>query len=217
MNIFYEYEGIFGKAETAHLNRTMDEFLELSSTIRGKLDKQAYLLDKYISMILEGTNAALVQEAAEQGFAMSGELPRLCLSVMDGTNDGKEHPLYERILEYICSHPLPYQERATKLDLYHIALFRDFVEYATGQFYDRQKEKQRAVYDIVYLRDLYRKIGAIVEDESLMERLNLLLRQRFLIVTPMAAFLQGMTNDLLYSLTSRDVETNFLAIQLLDQ
>lgn len=215
MNIFYEYGGIFGKAETAHLNRTMEEFLQLSSTIRGKLGKQAYLLDKYISMILEGTNATLVQEAAEQGFAMSGELRRLCHSVMDGTEDDKEHPLYEKAREYICSHPLPYQEQATKLDLYHIALFSDLMEYATKQYHDRQKEKQRAVYDIVYLRDLYRKIGTIIEDEGLMEQLNLLLRQRFLIVTPMVAFLQGMTNDLLYSLTSQDIETNHYSFQLL--
>jgi hypothetical protein len=40
---------------------------------------------------------------------------------------------------------------------------------------------------------------------------HMLLRQRFLIITPMEGFLQGLTNDLLYSLTSR---TGRLAVQL---
>ena len=47
-----------------------------------------------------------------------------------------------------------------------------------------------------------------------MEKLNLLLRQRFLIVTPMAGFLQGITNDLLEDLTERDVETGKQAVRL---
>ena len=47
-----------------------------------------------------------------------------------------------------------------------------------------------------------------------MEHLNLLLRQRFLIITPMEGFQQGLTNDLLYSLTSRDIETGRLAVHL---
>jgi hypothetical protein len=47
-----------------------------------------------------------------------------------------------------------------------------------------------------------------------MEKLNLLLPQRFLIVTPMAGCLQGMTNDLLEDLTERDVETGKQAVRL---
>jgi len=47
-----------------------------------------------------------------------------------------------------------------------------------------------------------------------MERLNLLIRQRFLIVTPMAAFLQGLTTDLLLNLTCRDPESDKQIFQL---
>jgi hypothetical protein len=61
---------------------------------------------------------------------------------------------------------------------------------------------------------LYRTLTAILGDEEDLERLNLLLRQRFLLVTPMAGFLQGLTNDLIYYLTSRDIETSRLAVQL---
>lgn len=214
MNTFYEYEAIIGKAETAYLERTLQEFFELAAAVRRKLGKQDYLLDKYISMILEGANATLLYSAAESGFGVSSELRHLCLAVMDGKTDCAEHPLYEKAQAYIAAHPLNYQERCTKLNLYCIALANDFLEYAAGKYYQQQNEAQRAVFDIVYLRDLYRKIGALLGSEEPLEQLNLLLRQRFLIITPMDGFLQGLTNDLLYSLTSRDVETSRLAVQL---
>jgi len=70
------------------------------------------------------------------------------------------------------------------------------------------------VFDIVDLRDLYREIGAMLGGEEELERLNLLFRQRFLIVTPMAGFLQGLTGDLLYCLTYRDAETRKLTARL---
>lgn len=214
MNTFYEYEGIIGKAETAHLGRTLQECFELAAAVRRKLGKQDYLLDKYISMILEGVNATLLYSAAESGFSASSELRHLCLAVMDRKTDCTEHPMYEKAQAYIAAHPLEYQERCTKLNLYCIALASDFLEYAADKYDQQQKEVQRAVFDIVYLRDLYRKIGALLGSEEPLEQLNLLLHQRFMLVTPMVAFLQGLTNDLLYALTSRDVETNRLAVQL---
>lgn len=67
MNTFYEYEDIFGRAETAHLNRSFAELFELAASIRRRLGRQAYLLDEYISLLLKGANATLIQSAAE-GF-----------------------------------------------------------------------------------------------------------------------------------------------------
>lgn len=214
MNTFYEYEDIFGKAEPAHLNRALQEFSELAVGTRRRLGRQAYLLDEYISLILEGANATLLHSAAESGFGASAELRQLCLGIMDGKTDCAEHPLYEKAMAYIAGHPLAYQERHTKLNLYCIALAGDYLEYAVGEYTRQQKESLQLVLDVVHLRDLYRKIGAIIGGEDALEQLNLLLRQRFMLVTPMAAFLQGLTNDLLYALTSRDIETSRLTVQL---
>lgn len=47
-----------------------------------------------------------------------------------------------------------------------------------------------------------------------METLNLRLKQRFLIAPLVPVFAQGLTNDLLYCLTSRDSETNRQIFQL---
>jgi hypothetical protein len=216
MNTFYEYEDIFGRAETAHLNRSFTELFELAAGIRRRLAKQAYLLDEYISMLLEGANATLVQSAAEDGFAASAELRHLCLAVMDGKTDSADHPLYEKFAAFIAGHPLPYQERVTRLNLYCIALAGDYLEYAAGKYRQEQKEILQKTLDIVHLRDLYRKVSTVLGGEDVLEQINLMLRQRFMIVTPMSGFLQGLTNDLLYSLTSRDIETGKRAFQLGD-
>lgn len=73
---------------------------------------------------------------------------------------------------------------------------------------------QQTVFYIVYLRELYRKIGTTFGSDEPLEHLNLLFCQRFLIVTPMDGFLRGLTNDLLYSLASQHVQTSGLAVQL---
>ncbi|MBP1736931.1 MAG: hypothetical protein H6Q60_812 [Oscillospiraceae bacterium] len=214
MNIFYDYEDIFGRAETAHLNRSFTELFEFAAGIRCRLGKQAYLIDEYISLMLEGANATLVHSAAEDGFATSAELRRLCRETMNGKPDCAGHPLYEKARAYISEHPLPFQERVTRQNLYCVALAGDYLEYAAGNYRQEQKELLQNTLDIVHLRDLYRTVSGILGNESELERLNLLLRQRFLVVTPMSVFLQGLTNDLLYSLISRDMETGKRAAQL---
>lgn len=133
---------------------------------------------------------------------------------MDGKTDCVDHPLYEKFEAYISGHPLPYQERVTKLNLYCVALAGDYLEYAAGKYRQEQKETLQKTLDIIRLRDLYRTLTAILGGEDELEHMNLLLRQRFMFVTPMAAYLQGLINDLLYSLTSRDIETGRLTVQL---
>lgn len=217
MNIFYEYAGIIGKAETAHLSRTMKEFLELSDTIRGKLGKQAYLLDKYISMLWEGINATLVHDAAEDGFQITRELVGMCLSAMDGTGMYQDHPFYKRVKKYIDTHPLPHQEKLAKRSLYFIALAGDFMEYTVKGYHEKLEDAQDNAFDAIYMRELFHKISAMIGDKTLMEHLNLLIRQRFLIVTPMEVFLQSFTNELLYAMMNRDIETGKFVFQLHSQ
>lgn len=112
-------------------------------------------------------------------------------------------------------HPLEFQEHSTGASLYCIALFSDYMEFAATWFYEQQKRELREICDIVELRELYRKISTLLGDDSLMERLNLMMRQRFMIVFPMQSFLQGMTEELLFALTTRDDETGKLMFQLI--
>ena len=122
--------------------------------------------------------------------------------------------MYEPVKEYIDTHPLPYQEHVTKVNLYCIGLADTFLNYAIPTFTDEGTEAIRRGIDIVSLHERYRQIGNLLGSENQMERLNLLIRQRFQVTNAMAGFLQGVTNSLLYALTERDTETNRTALQL---
>jgi len=214
LNIFYEYEGIFGKTETAHLDRALREFLELAAVIRRRLGKQGYLLDRYLSCILSAVNSVGIRDAADAGLDSASELRQLCGDVLDGKTDCREHPLYETVKTFIQSHTVSFQEDESRLDYYCVCLIGEFTSYITGRFSLGKRNILSRTSDIVTIRDLYRKISAIIGGEEQLERLNLLIRQRFLIVTPMAAFLQGLTTDLLLNLTYRDPESDKQIFQL---
>ena len=70
--------------------------------------------------------------------------------------------------------------------------------------------------DIVESRTLFRKISTFIGGEEKMEQLNLLIHQRFMFVPDTTAFLQGLTDDMLYALTHRDIETEKTVLQLWD-
>lgn len=215
MNIFYEYEDFIGRAETAHLNCTMQEFFELAVSICRKLGKQGYLLDKYLSCVLDAVNSIGIQDSADAGFDAASELRQLCGDVLDSKSNCGGHPLYEAVKTYIESYPVSFQEDESRLNYYCINLLDEFISYAAERFLLCKKDSIHKTIDIITLRDLYRKISAITSGEEHMERLNLLIRQRFLIATPMSAFLQGLTTDLLLSLTYRDSESSKQIFQLM--
>ena len=67
----------------------------------------------------------------------------------------------------------------------------------------------------MYVKDLSKRITALLDDATPMERLNDLFARRFMMVTFATLFLQGETSGLLYALSFRDSETGKLVVQLL--
>ena len=91
----------------------------------------------------------------------------------------------------------------------------DFLETAVRLFNEEIANRFRAVVDIADLQNLYRKLSTILGGEDELEKLHILFRQRFLIATPVAIFMQGTTNQLLYFLLYRDKETSKQVFQLI--
>ncbi|MEL7566119.1 MAG: hypothetical protein AAGU27_14700 [Dehalobacterium sp.] len=135
----------------------------------------------------------------------------LCTEILRGDVKSNDHPFYEQVKAFIDAYPLKYQESFTKLSLYDVLLSCSYLESVYEQYYTDLVADIRAFLDIV----LYNKICEALGGEKEMEHLNLLFCQRFLIVKVMDIFLQGMTNQLLYSLTYRDRETSKQVFQLL--
>ncbi|WP_145987647.1 hypothetical protein [Methylomusa anaerophila] len=213
MNIFENRSNFIGTFEPERTKNSVQNLFKLAKEIREKLSKQGYLLDSYLSYVLEAANNTLLYEAAEKGFEAGSELQNLCYAVMDGSGALEEHPFYQTVKQSFDLQQDTYQERTTIMSLHSVLLADAFMEYAT-QSYVREQEAMLNILDDVKLCELYKKIIFLV-DENLMEQLNLALKERFFIVPVVAGFMQGLTNDLLYSLTYRDSETSRQIFQLI--
>ena len=216
MNIFEQHSGFTGRFDTDSTGGTLLSLLTQAAEIRQKLGVRGYLLDNYLAMFLEAANTVLSFEAAEEGFSRSNDLRKLCFSILDNTEKEKDHPLFNRAVNtYLEKRDMmQYQERQTKMNLFYTFMFDEFLPISVGQFLGKAKEDISKAYDRPTFLSLYRDIVAEV-GEPLMESLNLRLKQRFLMAPLTSVFVQGLNNDLLYTLTTRDRETSRQVFQLL--
>ncbi len=214
MNMFEKRNNILGHFDPECTKNSVQNLIKLASDIRKKLGKQGYLIDSYLSLILQAANNTLAYEAAYEGFEMASQLRRLCYDVMDNNEAKKEHPFYSFVKQSYDEKTYTYQERFTTMYHYYIPLADNFMEYATQIFIKEQYEKLNVFLDDVKLQQLHKKITQLIRDDS-MENLNQILKQRFFIAPVVMCFMQGLTDDLLYCLNYRDRETSKQIFQLL--
>lgn len=216
MNIFETHTQFSGRFDPDSTGGSLLALLSLARNIRLKLGRQGYLLDSYLSLFLEAANAVLVYEAADDGFERGGELRSLCFDVIDRGSTEKDHPLYASALNTLIARTdmLHYQERQTRMNLLYAILSDEFLPFIAKHFQREVDDRLGASYDSQKMINLFERISEVV-GEPLMETLNLRLKQRFLLAPLVPVFAQGVTNDLLYCLTSRDSETSKQVFQLL--
>ena len=214
MNIYYDEQGVVGRPEQAHLRNAMDEFRELAKAIKHQLGRQGFLLDRYLLQLLTALNSTLAHDAADEGMQILGELTCLCNRIIRGEPADEDHPLYQKVKEYIAGHPFTLQVVPIKGSLYTLALLDDFLEYALPAYAEDCKRAISKEADVIELHDLYRQIAAILGSEDQLEQLNLLIRQRFQLAGIINSFVQGINNSLIYALSERDAETNKTVLQL---
>lgn len=122
--------------------------------------------------------------------------------------------MYEPVKEYIDTHPLPYQEHVTKVNLYCIGFADTFLNYAIPTFTDEGTEAIRRGIDVVALHDRYRQISNLLGNEDQMEKLNLLIRQRFQVTTAMGRVPPRRDEFSAVCADRADTETNRTVLQL---
>lgn len=215
MNTFEKYTDFIGEDPSLQIRSAFDGLMEQVRAVRERLGKKAYLLDRYLNCMLTAVNHSLAYCASSDGFDTACELKGMCRDILVRRERMKGHPFYGQAKAYIEAHALDCQENSTKAVLYAAALTHDFLESATKRFYSEQEQSVSDVLDIAELRELYRKICSVLGDEEEMQAINSLFRQRFLLITPINAYLQGLTDDLLYELTYQDKESSRTVFQLL--
>jgi len=166
-----------------------------------------------MASILDAVGALSLYTAAETGQMTGCGLRRICSQIMRGEAGEERHPFYGQAKSYIDAHPLPYREYYTKLDIYYLALCEDFQAEAMRSFFHDQHWMLRQI-DMPHIEEIYRQMEELLGGGEQLERLGSLLRQRFLGVTVMAAYLQGLTEDMLSCLIRRDIESSRQVFQL---
>jgi len=215
MNIFNKESVFLGEHPFEALADATKEIFKLAKEIKISLGEQGYLLDNYLSMVLESANDCLVQDAAITGFEGFSDLFAICTSVQgEHFREIKSHQFYEKSKKYIEEHPLRFQEKCIVRDIYRATLADEFITFAVKKFIEKEKDELREVFEAIQLQEYHSKIAYLVGEEKI-GRLAELLKSRFLIARPVNIFLQAMTNQLLYCLTKRDKETSKQVFQLI--
>ena len=137
MNIFRNRAGLLGEFDTGNSSCSLQNIFELVSEIKIKLSSQSYLLDNYLSAVLQAANITLAHNAADEGFLAGSTLHRLCTAALNNI-ETDDHPLYETVKLDFEKHHLKYQERQTQHCLHYISLADDFLKSIVPTFLGEQ-------------------------------------------------------------------------------
>lgn len=216
MNIFTHRDSFYGCTDSGVKRDSLLSLWGLAKQIRLRLGRQGYLLDCYLSLFFDGIGAGDTAGTTLRGIELGGEIQRLLYQVMDGTESGKQHPLYPRIREVYEQQKdsLIFQEKHTNFCLLQFYLADELMNYYISLFLKEQEDNYVGVDDMVRFRSLYNQISRLA-GASLMEELNRRLQQHFLIAPLASSFAQGLTCDLIFKLSARDPQTSRQMFQLL--
>jgi len=206
---------LIGDLKPEDMRRSFEELLMQARDIRQQLGEQKDLLERYLSCLLESASNAFADTASVEGVETAQMLGFLCTDIVSGRGRHKKHPFYQNAKSYIESHPIGGEDAYIKSALYTIALTHDYLEAEANRFLHRQEQKLESALAHIDLNQLYRQICDVIGDEAGMNNLDWLFRERFLIITSLGGFLQGMAGSLMSELTRKDRETSKQVFQLL--
>jgi hypothetical protein len=206
---------LIGGLKPEDMRRSFEEFLAQAKEIRKQLGERRDLLDRYLSCLLESAYSVYIDFAPGDSMETVWELSYICQAIILRQKPLVDFPFYQQAKAYIKSHPIDCEDSLTRVALYTIALTHDYLEAEAERFLETQNKRLKDTLEHVDLNELYRQICDIVGDEDGMKNLDRLFRERFMLVTSLAGFVQQQTSNLLFELTCRDGETSKQMFQLL--
>lgn len=206
---------MLGEVNVKELGVAFVEIIELARSIRGKLGCRKYLLDQYLLQLLGMVSTFSYLDLSEDGENAGGQLRKLCRQVAHGEDAASETQIGSTVRAYIATHPCPYLEDYTKVELYRADLADLYFEHEAERYAEEQESRLMGVCDPLRANELYTMIVQLIGGETEMERLNALFAQRFLLVKPIELFTQAYMQDFICSLTYRDLQTDHTVLQIM--
>ena len=206
---------MLGEVNVKELGVAFVEFIELARAIRGKQGCRKYLLDQYLLHLLEMARNFSYLDLSDDGEETGGKLRKLCRQVLRGEDAVGETRIGSTVQAYVATHPYPFLEDYTKVELYMAELADLYFEHAAERYAEEQENRLLGECEPLRGNELYNMIVQLLGGETEMEQLNALFAQRFLLVKPMELFTQSYVQDFICALTYRDMQTDHTVLQLL--
>jgi len=204
MNIFKKYDAWLGSLPPNGLAPIPTELVQQICEIKQTLGRKGYLLDKYLIMLFKGFSTHLSWCIVEHGSSLYGRLQRLCATALDGK--AADDPFLGRVAAYVQSHPLEYDSRYTKIQIYTLRLAEEFLQVSIPEMVQKCENKISNGLDIILLDELFRDIAEFC-GENRMQALNEIILKQYANVTIVNLLLQGFYSSIFYSFTDRDDES----------
>jgi hypothetical protein len=212
----FEKEGdLIGDVSVKNMRCSMEVLFWEAGKLRVRLGKQAHLLDEYLTTLMEAVNRTSAYDAVTEGFQRISELRETCRDVIRGEKRNMDRPFYGQVEDFIGTTPLDCREVSTKISLYTVLLSGNYIEAMAEQFIRKLKSDLLEELELVRLQKLRGELCDELGDSEEVDRIDRLFRQSFMTVSPMACWLQGITDALMGDLISRDLESSKLNFQLL--
>ena len=169
MNIFKKFDAWLGTVPPRDISPLPPELALQIREAKEALGRKGYLLDKYLLMLFRGFGTHLTWEIAEDGFNLFGRLRGLCIAALDGK--AVDDPFYGHVAAYIQLHPLDFDSRYTKSQVYALRLTEDFLRVAVPETLRDYRQEIGNKMDIILLDMLYKEMTEYCGEERL-ELLN---------------------------------------------
>lgn len=207
MNIFKTKGSFFGE-----YNVQTSKLFHLVTELHGQLGKKKYFLNQYLSCVLNAIHSSTAFDTVDSGLSASRTLRSLCHCAVRG--EESSDPFFKTVKQQLVSHPMDFQESATKVHVLYLSLYDQYLSSRIPLFVEEQQQIIARFWDDIDIANWYNAIVEIVGCEEPMQRLNLMLQEQLLISPLLSYFLLGSRDDLLYTLLGRNLETDHAMFQV---
>lgn len=192
------------------------EIFSLGHQIKERMGEDGYLLDNYLSMLLKALNGNTVQYIVEGTEYVLSDAYDICRQIEEGRDAFddrlKEKRLYPALKKHMEIYSGKYKSSCTVTELAVISVIPEIMkkEYSDAKI----SFSSNGWLDTVQLREIY---DAIVTHAGsrLIDRMLVLIKQRFLIAPAVNIYIQAVTNHYLEALLQRDEVSSKQFFQLI--
>ena len=214
MNFFKNCENFFSGPSCEYIYDSFKKFCKRIEILKDELGEKKFLLDNYLSAVLEVLNVLDLQSTIRMSDKKCQEILGDCYILCKTNTDGEKSQYFDIVEKYIDENPVSIADRHTKAEFYAAKILLDNLKQFDDEFMIHLKNKVLSRVDYSRLDDCYEKIIKKV-DEQQMEYLNDLIFEIFLICSAGMVFTQQIVFKCVEMLNYCNQETSKQVFQLM--